>query len=45
MVLGLEKAREIVNQSDLLEAYFVYSDSEGEMRTAATSGIAKSIVE
>ena len=45
MVMGLEKAMEIVNQTDQLEAYFVYSDSEGAMRTSATPGIAESIVE
>ena len=45
MVMGLEKAQEIVEQTDQLEAYFVYSDDKGEMRTLATPGIAQHIVE
>jgi len=45
MVLGLEKAQEIVDQDDRLEAYFIYSDQEGEIHSLATSGIANSVVE
>ncbi len=39
MVLGLEKARELVNRCDFLEAYLVYSDANGEFRTWFTDSM------
>ena len=45
MVMGLEAAREIVAANDDLEAYFIYSDEQGELQTQATSGIRNQIIE
>lgn len=38
MVLGLDKALEIANADPNLEAYFVYSDANGQMKEAWTKG-------
>lgn len=38
MVMGLEKAEKIVNQIDGLEAYFIYSGENGEMKTWFSEG-------
>jgi len=38
MVMGLEKAKEYLNENDQLEAYFIYSDKNGEYKTFATEG-------
>lgn len=38
MVLGLEEAEKIVNQIDGLEAYFIYSGENGEMKTWFSEG-------
>lgn len=39
MVAGMEKAREIVESNQDLDAYFIYSDENGELKTYATAGI------
>ena len=39
MVLGLEKAREMIQKIDGLEAYLVYSDEEGDFKTWFTDGM------
>lgn len=38
MVLGLEGAEKIVNQTEGLEAYFIYSGENGELKTWASKG-------
>ena len=38
MVMGLEEAEKIVNQIDGLEAYFIYSGENGEMKTWFSEG-------
>jgi thiamine biosynthesis lipoprotein len=45
MVLGLKKALEIVTAQEELEAYFIYSDDDGQFLTKATSGIKDQILE
>ncbi len=45
MVMGIEKAQEIVKATEGLEAYFIYSDHNGEMQTLATKGIKNEITE
>ncbi len=45
MVLGLEKARELVNRCDFLEAYLVYSDANGEFRTWFTDSMLEYLAE
>jgi thiamine biosynthesis lipoprotein len=39
MVMGLEKAREMIQKIDGLEAYLVYSDEEGDFKTWFTEGM------
>lgn len=39
MVMGLDKAKEMVNQREELEAYFIFTNPEGVMRTYATPGM------
>ncbi len=39
MVLGLEKARDLIQKIDGLEAYLVYSDEEGDFKTWFTEGM------
>ncbi len=41
MVLGLEKAKELVTTNEELEAYFVYSDLDGNWETWQTPGFEK----
>lgn len=43
MVLGLERAQELVSANDNLEAYFVYSDLYGNWQTWQTPGFKKMI--
>lgn len=38
MVLGLDKAKEILQQQPQLEAYFIYSDQQGNYQTWHTAG-------
>ncbi len=45
MVLGLKKALDIVTAQEELEAYFIYSDEDGQLLTKATSGIKEQILE
>ena len=45
MVMGLNRSLEIVEATDDLEAYFIYSDENGELRTQATPGIKNQIIE
>jgi len=45
MVLGLQKALDIVAAREELEAYFVYSDENGKLRTKATPGVKDIIIE
>lgn len=39
MVMGLDRAKSFVKESEKLEAYFIYSDNKGKMRTFSTSGM------
>jgi len=39
MVMGLEKARELIQKIEGLEAYLVYSDEEGDFKTWFTDGM------
>ena len=39
MVLGLEEARQIVNQTGELEVYFIYSGENGELKTWYSEGL------
>ena len=41
MVMGVEKAMEICNNEESIEAYFIYSDENGAFKTTETSGIKK----
>jgi thiamine biosynthesis lipoprotein len=45
MVLGLEKSKEMLNAIAGLEAYFIYSDEDGELKTYFTNGFEKFIEE
>ena len=38
MVMGLEKSKSFLSQSEGLEAFFIYSDKEGNYNTFATEG-------
>jgi len=39
MVMGLEKARELILEVEGIDAYFVYSDEEGDFKTWFTDGM------
>ncbi|MEQ9424122.1 MAG: FAD:protein FMN transferase [Cyclobacteriaceae bacterium] len=39
MVMGLEKSLTMVNQLDSLDAYFIYADQNGVLKSLATAGI------
>lgn len=43
MVVGLEKAKEILKQDEALDAYLIYTGEDGEIRTFVTEGIASHI--
>jgi len=45
MVLGIEEAEKIVNRIDGLEAYFIYSGENGEMKTWHSAGFSKMLDE
>jgi len=45
MVLGLEKSQEKVASIDSVEAFFVYSNENGNIETIATKGIEKMIIQ
>jgi len=44
MVLGLEQAKQVVRAQPQLEAYFIYSDEQGNYRTWCTEGLDKLIM-
>ena len=41
MVMGLEKAMEMCNSEERIDAYFIYSDENGTFKTAETPGMKK----
>jgi len=43
MVLGVEKAKEILNKDPKLDAYLIYSGENGELETFASAGIKSAI--
>jgi hypothetical protein len=43
MVVGLEKAKEILKQDEALDAYLIYTRDDGEIKTFVTEGIASHI--
>lgn len=43
MVLGLEKSIEIVEKDTLMEAYFIYSDNDGNLKTFTTAKLKEMI--
>jgi thiamine biosynthesis lipoprotein len=45
MVLGLEKSKEMINAIPELDAYFIYSDEDGALKTYFTNGFEKFIDE
>lgn len=45
MVMGVEKAKELLEQNENLDAYLIYSNDEGQVVTYATEGIKGSISE
>ena len=44
MVLGLEEAKKVLQKQPQLEAYFTYSDKQGEYQTWCTEGFKKLII-
>lgn len=45
MVLGMKEAKQVLNEQKQLEAYFIYSDEQGNYQTWCTDGFRKLIVE
>ncbi len=45
MVMGWEKALQIAEEDPAIEAYFIYSNAEGKMLTAATTGLKEQLTE
>ncbi|MBN1338248.1 MAG: FAD:protein FMN transferase [Bacteroidales bacterium] len=45
MVAGLEKSKEMLNNAGNLEAYFIYSGENGELKTFFTEGFRKILLE
>ncbi|MCX6233416.1 MAG: FAD:protein FMN transferase [Bacteroidetes bacterium] len=45
MVMGLEKSKKFLEQEKSLDAYFIFSDQGGNMKSFATEGIEKLIVD
>jgi thiamine biosynthesis lipoprotein len=43
MVLGTEKSKEILIDNPGLEAYFIYNDEKGKMKTFATEGFERNL--
>ncbi|EMR00628.1 Thiamine biosynthesis lipoprotein ApbE precursor [Cesiribacter andamanensis AMV16] len=43
MVMGLEKAREVLEREKDLQAYFIYSDATGALQTWASPGLSEQI--
>ena len=44
MVLGLEEAKQVLQKQPQLEAYFIYSNKQGEYQTWCTEGFKKLII-
>ena len=44
MVLGMEEARKVLQEQPQLEAYFIYSDEQGNYQTWYTEGFASFII-
>ena len=44
MVMGLEKAKEFIENNPSLQAYFIYSDENGELKTWNSKGLEKFLV-
>ena len=44
MVLGMEQAKRVLQSQPQLEAYFIYSDEQGNYRTWCTEGLGKLIL-
>ena len=44
MVLGMEEAKRVLQTQPQLEAYFIYSDEEGNYRTWSTEGFKTYII-
>ena len=45
MVMGLEASLKLVNENSGLEAYFIYTDSTGNLKNEWTSGLNELIEE
>jgi FAD:protein FMN transferase len=45
MVMGWEKALQIAEEDPAIEAYFIYSDRDGKMLTATTTGLKEQLKE
>lgn len=45
MVMGLDKAKQVVNSSEELEAFFIFADEKGEYKTWISEGLKKQIKE
>jgi thiamine biosynthesis lipoprotein len=45
MVMGIEKARKLLENHPELMAYFIYSDSQGELKTWYSPNMEKKILE
>jgi FAD:protein FMN transferase len=45
MVMGYEKAFAFAEKDSMIEAYFIYSDEQGNMHTRGTSGLSKILKE
>ena len=45
MIMGLEKSVKLVNKLDKIEAYFIYSDKDGNFCTEFTDGFREIIIE
>lgn len=43
MVVGLEKAKDILSKDESLDAYLIYTDEDGSLKTFVTEGIASHI--
>lgn len=45
MVMGYEKSMGFMQKDSMMDAYFIYVDSSGKMKTAMTEGVKKLLVE
>ena len=44
MVMGMEKAKQVLQEQSQLDAYFIYSDEKGNYQTWASKGFDRLIV-